>query len=89
MKGAFLVADWCSTHIQCRQAFSFQLFSCHQHYRRAVVLVLLQQAMRRVLHLRQKSKISRLLLPTHKFLPANARDLFCVAYDVLTDVVQQ
>ena len=75
--------------LQIRQAFSFRPFSRHQHYRRAAVLVLLQQATRQVLHLQQRSKISTLLSPTHELRLAKPRDLFGIAYNLLTNVVRK
>ena len=74
--------------LQGRQAFYFRPFSHHQHDWRAAVLVFMQQAPRRVLYLRQRSKISTPLLTTHKLRPAEPSHLLCVAKDVLTDVVQ-
>ena len=74
---------------QGRQVFSFYPFLRHQHDRRAAMLLLLQQAPHWVIHVRQRIKIFMPPLPTHELRPDDPSHLFCIANDILTDVVQQ
>ena len=48
-----------------------------------------QQTPRRVRHVRQGSKISTSPSPPHKLRSSESLDLFCVACDVLTNVVRE
>ena len=53
------------------------------------MLVLQQQEPRRVLHLRQRSKISTPPSPTRKLRPAKSSNLFCLTNYLLTNVVRK
>ena len=74
---------------QRRLALSLRPASRHGHHRRSAVFILLQQTPRRVLHVRQGSKISASLSPSHKLRPSESLDLFCVVCEVLTNVVRE
>ena len=74
---------------QRRLVLSLRPAPRHEHHRRSAVFILPQQTPRRVLHVRQGRKISASPSPPHKLLPSESLDLFCVACDVLSNVVQE
>ena len=73
--------------LQRRLALSLRPTPRREHYWRSPVFVLSQQTPRRVLNIRQRSRISAPPLPPHKLRPSEPLYLFRVACDVLTDVV--